>query len=63
MDSKHTHLLFLGGYSQYSVSGLLILFQRLGWYTRVPLVLSEGFDIVEVGNDIFKKIGRANFEI
>ena len=24
MDSKHTHLLFLGGYSQYSVSGLLI---------------------------------------
>ena len=42
--------------------GLLILFQRLGWETRVPLVLSECFDIVQVGYDIFKNFDRANFE-
>ena len=40
----------------------MILFLRLGWETKVPLVLSEGFDIVEVGNDVLKKFGWANFE-
>ena len=33
-----------------SSHGLLILFLRLGRETRVPIVLSEGFDIVR--NDI-----------
>ena len=42
--------------------GLLILFQRLGWETRVPLVLSECFDVVQVGYDIFKNFDWANFE-
>ena len=31
--------------------------------TRVPLVLSECFDIVQVGYDIFKNFDPANFEI
>ena len=35
----------------------------LSWETRVPLVLSECFDIVQVGYDIFKNFDRANFEI
>ena len=46
----------------YTQHGLLILFQRLGWETRVPLVLSECFDVVQVGYDIFKNFDWANFE-
>ena len=42
--------------------GLLILFYRLGWETRVPLVLREFFDVVNVGFDIFKNFDRVNFE-
>ena len=38
----------------------MILFQRLGWETRVPLVLRECFDVVQVGYDIFKNFDWAN---
>ena len=48
--------------SAYFVHGLLILFQRLGWETSVPLVLSECFDVVQVRYDIFKNFDQANFE-
>ena len=42
--------------------GLLILFLRLGWETRIPPVPKDCFGIVQVGNDIFKKFYRANFD-
>ena len=47
--------------NQEQTHGLLILFLRLSQETRVPPVPSEGFDIVEVGNDVLKKFGWANF--
>ena len=42
--------------------GLLILFLRLGPETRIPPVPKDCFGIVQVGNDIFKKFYRANFD-
>ena len=44
------------------IHGLLILFLRLGWETRVPLVPRECFGIVQIGNDILKIFDQANFD-
>ena len=48
--------------SRPTLHGLLILFLRLGLETRIPPVPKDCFGIVQVGNDIFKKIYRANFD-
>ena len=41
---------------------LLILFLRLGWETRIPPVPRDCFGLVQVGNDILKKIYWANID-
>ena len=35
---------------------------KLGPETRIPTVPKDCFGIVQVGNDIFKKFYRANFD-
>ena len=59
MDSKHTHILFFGGYSQYSVSGILIFWvSNTLWsvYTNFQLInytflLCLGFSMILDASD------------